>query len=140
MRKIVYLFCFLISTPSWAVNEADLAKCREYSNAQVRSQCVQMYKRTDTRVAFSKCKKNLECWSKRYREQAKKYCSLAYKRRAASSSFWARHWKGQDFDKVRWLDQSDGSMMYYEQEVGVVLQCLFYPKAPSKVKVRIASS
>ena len=139
MRKIIFLLCFILPVPSWAVNEADLAKCREYSNAKVRSQCVQMYKRGDTRVAFSRCKKELECWSKRYRDQAKKNCSAAYKRRAAYSSFWAKHWSGQDFDQVRWLDKSEGSMMYYERESSVVLQCLFYPSAPTKVKVRIAA-
>ncbi|MCP4595467.1 hypothetical protein [Neptuniibacter sp.] len=124
----------------WAANEADLLQCRKYSTAQARSQCVQIYKRSDTRVNQSRCKKSLDCWSKRYREQAEQYCARAFAMRAAKSSFWSAHWSGQDFDQVRWLDKGEGIMVYYEREATTVLECTFYPTRPSRVKVRIAAA
>ncbi|WP_299177272.1 hypothetical protein [uncultured Neptuniibacter sp.] len=140
MRKLIPIIFLLMPLYGWAgANEADLAKCREYINPAVRSQCVQLYKKTSTRVAFSKCKKSLDCWSKRYRKQAEQYCSRAFEMRAARSQFWNRYWNGQDFDKVRWLDESEGAMVYFEEEGSAVLNCFFYPNAPSRVKVKIAS-
>ncbi len=145
MRGIILaisLFSSTIISPSMvlAANEADLLQCRKYSTAQARSQCVQIYKRSDTRVSQSRCKKSLDCWSKRYRDQAEQYCARAFAMRAAKSSFWSAHWSGQDFDQVRWLDKGEGIMVYYEREASSVLECTFYPNRPSGVKVRIAAA
>ena len=139
MRNFVLLLCFLMPLSAFAVNEDDLEKCREYTDPEVRGKCVQMYKRTDTRVASAKCKQSLQCWSERFREQAEKHCSIAFERRAAHSRLWDQHWSGQDFDQVRWLDRGEGVMVYYEEESNVVLQCIFYPNAPSKVRVSLAA-
>lgn len=142
--KILALLLFsstIIGTPlAWSANEADLLQCRKYSSAEARSRCVQMYKRTDVRVNQSRCKQSLECWSKRYREQAEHYCAKAFAMRAAKSRFWSAHWSGQDFDKVRWLDKGEGTLVYYEREASNVLECTFYPNRPSRVKVRIAAA
>lgn len=139
-RLFSLLLLILIVMPARAdVNEADLAKCREYSNLAVRSQCVQMYKQTRTRVAYSRCKKNLECWGKQYQQQAKKECRKAFAMRAARSSLWSKYWHNQDFNHFRWHNEGNGSLMYYENEPGAVLQCIFFPKAPTKVRVSIAA-
>ena len=139
MVKWIMLVLFVLPVMARAdVNRDDLLKCRSYSDPVKRSQCVQALKSQRFRVASSKCKETLSCWSKRYREQAVKHCRLAFARRAQMSSFWAQHYDGQDFDKVRWFDRGTGSMVYYEQEAGKVLQCRFYPKTPSRVKVSIA--
>ena len=138
MRKMLGLLVLLLPLSAYAVNDAELDQCREYSDPAVRGKCVQMYKRTDTRAASATCKKNLECWGERYREQAEKYCGVAFERRAASSSLWAQHWDGQDFDQVRWLDRGKGVMVYFEEESNVVLQCIFFPNAPAKVRVSLA--
>ena len=138
MRKIIGILFFLLALPVYAVNDAELEKCREYTDPSVRGKCVQMYKRTDTRAASASCKKNLECWSQRYREQAEKYYGIAFERRAASSRLWAQHWDGQDFYQVRWLDRGKGVMVYFERESNVVLQCIFFPHAPARVRVSLA--
>ncbi|WP_286239166.1 hypothetical protein [Neptuniibacter halophilus] len=140
MRQLLPLILLFLPLQGWAqTNEADLSKCREYANAALRSQCVQFYKRTNTRVAFSRCKKDLECWQDRYQEQAKESCRLAFKRRAAGSSLWASYWHSQDFDKARWFDQGAGVLMYYERESNAEIQCIFNPKLPNRVRLRIAA-
>lgn len=140
MYKLGFMILMLIAVPLWAqVNEEQLAKCREYSNPQVRGKCMQLYKRTETRVASSKCKRDLECWSERYRDQAESHCGRAFTMRANHSALWSKYWQGQDFDKVRWIDRKVGTMLYYEKVSGAVLHCIFDPRIPSKVRVKIAS-
>lgn len=139
MRKCLGLILAVLSMNSWAeVNRDDLLKCRSYADPIKRAQCAQLLKSPKLRVGSSKCKKELSCWEKRFREQAERHCSNAFARRAQYSSYWADYWSGQDFDKVRWIDQGKGTMMYYEQKSSVELQCRFYPSAPSKVRVSIA--
>ena len=139
-RSFILLVIAAFGSPVYAqVNEADLAKCRTYSNAAVRSQCVQMYKRTNTRVKLTRCKKSLECWSKQYKEQAKDYCRRAFAMRAARSSLWSQYWSNQDFDQVKWHNEGHGTLLYYEVEAGAVLRCIFNPKVPSKVRVSIGA-
>ncbi|WP_415893946.1 hypothetical protein ACMXYN_06020 [Neptuniibacter sp. PT8_73] len=139
MRKCLTLSLVLLSVNSWAeVNKDDLLKCRSYADPNARAQCVQLLKSPKLRVASSECKKKLSCWEKRFREQAERHCSNAFARRAKYSSYWEKYWSGQDFDKVSWIDQGKGTMMYYERESSVVLQCRFYPSTPSRVRVSIA--
>ncbi|PIE25530.1 MAG: hypothetical protein CSA60_00145 [Neptuniibacter caesariensis] len=140
-RMYALLLCLSFAMPLQAdVNQADLAKCREYSNPTARSQCVQLYKQTRTRVAYSRCKKSLECWGKQYQKQAREACRNAFSMRAAHSDLWRKYWNNQDFDQFRWHSEKKGSLLYYENESDVVLRCIFFPKAPSRVKVSIAAS
>ncbi|WP_415897912.1 hypothetical protein ACMXYX_05980 [Neptuniibacter sp. QD72_48] len=139
MRKYLALTLVVLSVNSWAeINKDDLLKCRSYADPNQRAQCVQLLKSPKLRVGSSKCKKTLSCWEKRFREQAERHCSNAFTRRAKYSSYWASYWSGQNFDKVRWIDQGKGTMMYSEKSSSVVLQCRFYPSAPSRVRVSIA--
>ncbi|WP_415881657.1 hypothetical protein [Neptuniibacter sp. QD34_54] len=90
-------------------------------------------------VEESYCKKDLECWSQRHKENAKKYCARGFSMRAAASSFWQAYWKGQEFDKVRWISKEKGSLMYYNDDSSAILRCRFYPKTPSRVFVSIGT-
>lgn len=138
MRFIPLILLASLSVPSMA-NEADLAQCQSLSDARQRLQCLQLLKRPGVKVNKAKCKRSIDCWSKRYREQAQAACARAFSLRAASSNFWRQHWKNQKLDKARWQNRKQGSVVYYKQESTVVLHCTFYPNAPQRVKVRIGS-
>lgn len=140
MRLAWLSVLLVLSSGLQAATKADLERCREYSDPAVRGQCINFYERPSVRASQSKCRKDIECWSELYRPQALKYCAKAFNRRAQYSSLWAEHWSGQDLDKARWFTKVGGAIVYYEQEAAVTLQCIFYPNAPAKVRVKIGSA
>lgn len=117
----------------------DSYKCKQYSDLKQRSRCMKVLKQTNHRVQVSKCKKDIKCWSKQNRDRADKYCKTAFDRRAAHSSYWQKYWSGQSLEKARWLNRDNGSMIYYKVESSVVLECLFFPNAPTRTKARLAA-
>lgn len=133
MRYILIPLILMVSLCSQA---AEMVLCEQYEDQKKKDLCMQMQQRHDFQVQKIRCSKDLKCWSKLYRKPALKACSKAVHLRAQWDATWNKL-SGSSFNKVRWSRKSVGTMIYYNQQSGVRLECVFSPKQPTRARVRI---